>query len=46
MRSQLQIIFAYLVINIDMLSVNGQKSRQNFAVGLRLQLSNIDILHA
>ena len=29
--------------NIDMLSVNGQKSLQNFAAGLGLQLSNIDI---
>ena len=29
--------------NIDMLSVNGQKSLQNFAAGLGLQISNIDI---
>ena len=29
--------------NIDMLSVNGQKSFQNFAAGLGLQLSNIGI---
>ena len=29
--------------NIDMLSVNGQKSLQNFAAALGLQLSNIDI---
>ena len=29
--------------NIDMLSVNGQKSLQNFAAGLGLELSNIDI---
>ena len=29
--------------NIDMLSVNGQKSLQNFAAGLGFQLSNIDI---
>ena len=29
--------------NIDMLSVNGKKSLQNFAAGLGLQLSNIDI---
>ena len=29
--------------NIDMLSVNGQKSLQNSAAGLGLQLSNIDI---
>ena len=29
--------------NIDMVSVNGQKSLQNFAAGLGLQLSNIDI---
>ena len=29
--------------NIDMLSVNGQKSLHNFAAGLGLQLSNIDI---
>ena len=29
--------------NIDMLSVNGQKILQNFAAGLGLQLSNIDV---
>ena len=29
--------------NIDMLSLNGKKSLQNFAAGLGLQLSNIDI---
>ena len=29
--------------NIDILSVNGKKSLQNFAAGLGLQLSNIDI---
>ena len=29
--------------NIDMLSVNGKKSLQNFAAGLGLQLSKIDI---
>ena len=42
--SATQIIFSYLVIkNIDKLSVNGQKSLQNFAAGLGLQLSNTDI---
>ena len=43
MRSQLQIKFLFGDYNIDMLSVNGIMSLQNFAAGLGLQLSNIDI---
>ena len=44
MRSQLQIkILLFGYYKIDMLSVNGKKSLQNFAAGLGLQLSNIDI---
>ena len=42
MRSQLQIKFLF-DYNIDMLSVNGIMSLQNFAAGLGLQLSNINI---
>ena len=41
--SATEIILLFGDYNMEMLSVNGKKSLQNFAAGLLLQLSNIDI---